>query len=43
MIPLFEKVSLRIAFNPRNKHVEEHADVVIRSKDLREALPHLLK
>ena len=43
MIPLFERVSLRIAFNPRNKLVEEHADVVIRSKDLREVLPHLLK
>ena len=43
MIPLFKKVGLRIAFNPRNKLVEEHADVVIRSNDLREVLPHLLK
>ena len=43
MIPLFERVSLRIAFNPCNKLVEEHADVVIRSKDLHEVLPPLLK
>ncbi len=43
MIPLFEKVGLRIAFNPRSKLVEEHADVVVRSNDLREVLPHLLK
>jgi len=43
MIPLFEKVGLKIAFNPSSKLVERHADVVIRSKDLREVLPHLLK
>jgi len=43
MVPLFEKVDLRIAFNPCSKLVEDHADVVIRSKDLREVLPHLLK
>ncbi|NIR87483.1 HAD-IB family phosphatase [Candidatus Bathyarchaeota archaeon] len=43
MIPLFEKVGLRIAFNPRSKLVEDHADVVIRSDDLREVLSHLLK
>ena len=43
MIPIFKKVGLRIAFNPRNKLVEEHADVVIKSNDLREVLPHLLK
>jgi phosphoserine phosphatase len=43
MIPLFEKVGLRIAFNPRNKLVEEHADVVVRGNDLREVLPHLVK
>jgi len=43
MIPLFKNVGHRIAFNPRNKLVEEHADVVIRSNDLREVLPHLLK
>lgn len=43
MIPLFEKVGLRIAFNPRNKLVERHADIVIKSNDLREVLPHLFK
>jgi phosphoserine phosphatase len=42
MIPLFEKVSLSIAFNPRNWTVEERADIVIKSDDLREVLPHLL-
>ncbi len=43
MIPLFEKGGLRIAFNPRSKLVEEHADVVVRGNDLREVLGHLLK
>ncbi len=43
MIALFEKVDLRIAFNPRSKLVEEHADVVVRGNDLREVLAHLLK
>jgi len=42
MIPLFEKVSLSIAFNPRSWTVEEQADVVIKSDDLHEVLPHLL-
>ena len=43
MIPLFEKAGFRIAFNPRDKNVEKHADVVIRGNDLREVLPHLIK
>jgi len=42
MIPLFEKVSLPIAFNPRSWVVEEKADVVIKSDNLREVLPYLL-
>ncbi len=42
MIPLFEKVSLPIAFNPRSWAVEEKAKVVVRSDNLREVLPHLL-
>lgn len=41
-IPLFKMVGLRIAFNPSNKTVEKHADIVIRSNNLREVLPHLL-
>ena len=41
-IPLFEKVSLPIAFNPRSWAVEKKADVVIKSDNLREVLPHLL-
>lgn len=43
LIPLFKKVDLGIAFNPKEKTVEKHADVVIKSKDLRQVLPHLLK
>jgi len=42
MIPLFEKVGLGIAFNPRKKVVEKHADVVVKGNDLRQVLPHLL-
>ena len=42
MIPLFEEVNLSIAFNPRSSTVEEQADIVIKSDDLHEVLPHLL-
>lgn len=43
LIPLFKKVGLGIAFNPKEKAVEKHADVIVKSKDLRQVLPHLLK
>jgi len=42
LIPLFGKVGLSIAFNPRSKVVEKQADVVVKSDDLREVLPFLL-
>ncbi len=42
MIPLFERVGFSIAFNPRSWVVEERADVVVESGDLREVLPYLL-
>ena len=42
LIPLFEGVSLSIAFNPRSWLVEEKADIVVKSDDLREVLPYLL-
>jgi len=42
LIPLFEKVGLGIAFNPRKKVVEKHADVVVKGNDLRQVLTHLL-
>jgi len=42
LIPLFEEVSLSIAFNPRSWVVEERAHIVVRSDDLREVLPYLL-
>lgn len=42
LIPLFEKVGLSIAFNPRSGVVEELADVVVKGEDLREVLPFLL-
>jgi len=42
MIPLFEKVNLSIAFNPRSWVVEEQADIVVKSDNLREVLSHIL-
>ena len=42
LIPLFEKVRLAIAFNPRSKKVEKHADIVVKSDDLHDILPHIL-
>ncbi len=42
LIPLFKKVALAIAFNPTNKNVEKHADITIRSTDLRTVLPYVL-
>ena len=42
LIPLFERVGLSIAFNPRSWVVEERADVVVKGDDLREVLPYLL-
>lgn len=43
LIPLFKKVGLAIAFNPTHRNVEKHADVTVKSKDLRNVLPHLLQ
>jgi len=43
LIPLFKKVALGIAFNPCSEKVEKSADVVIKSKDLRDILPHILR
>lgn len=42
LIPLFKKVALAIAFNPANKSVEKHADITVRSTDLRAILPYVL-
>lgn len=42
LIPLFRRVALAIAFNPADRHVETHAHVTIRSKDLRQVLPPIL-
>ncbi len=42
LIPLFEEVSISIAFNPRSWVVEEKADIVVKSDDLREVLSYLL-
>ncbi len=42
LIPLFGRVGLGIAFNPRKKIVGKHAHVVIKSRDLRDMLPYLL-
>ena len=43
MIPLFEKVRLSIAFNPRSRVVEERADIVVKSGNLSEVLFYLLE
>jgi len=39
LIPLFKKVGLAIAFNPTDESVAKHADVAIKSNDLRDVLP----
>jgi len=43
VIPLFDRVSLGIAFNPRSEAVEKHADVAVVGDDLRRVLPYLLE
>lgn len=43
LIPLFKKVALGIAFNPCNEEVEKNADIVVKSQDLRDILPYILK
>ena len=43
LIPLFKKVALGIAFNPCSEEVEKNANVVVKSKDLRDILPHISK
>ncbi len=42
LIPLFEKVGLAIAFNPRSRDLERCADIVVKSDDLHDILPHIL-
>jgi len=42
LIPLFQRVGLSIAFNPRSWVVEEQADIIVKGDDLREILPFLL-
>jgi phosphoserine phosphatase len=43
LIPLFKKVALTIAFNPANKNIEKHADITVKSNDLRDILPYVFK
>ncbi|MFP3984577.1 MAG: HAD family hydrolase [Candidatus Bathyarchaeia archaeon] len=43
LIPLFKKVHLAIAFNPTDKNVEKHAHITIKSNNLRNVLPYILK
>jgi len=38
LISLFKKAGLAIAFNPRSKNVEKHADTVVKSNDLHDIL-----
>jgi phosphoserine phosphatase len=42
LIPLFKKVGLAIAFNPTDESVAKHADITIKSSDLRDSLPYIL-
>jgi len=42
LISLFEKVGLAIAFNPSSENVKKHADIVVKSNDLNDILPHIL-
>jgi phosphoserine phosphatase len=41
LIPLFKKAGLAIAFNPTDESVAKHADVAIKSNDLRDILPYI--
>ncbi len=43
LIPLFKKVALTIAFNPTNKNIEKHANIIIKSEDLRNILSYILR
>ena len=43
MIPVFQKVGLGIAFNPRIPKVEKYAKVTVRAKSLKEIIPHIEK
>lgn len=43
LIPIFKKVALGIAFNPCSREVERNADITVKSKDLQDILPHILK
>ncbi len=40
-LPIFKKVGLAIAFNPKSKEVEKSAHIVIKTKDLREILNYI--
>jgi phosphoserine phosphatase len=37
-----EESGLAVAFNPKSTELERVADVIVRSRDLRHILPHLL-
>lgn len=41
-IDILKEAGLGIAFCPNSKKVEEAADIVVKKKDLREILPHIL-
>jgi len=41
-VSLFKEAGLSIAFNTKDKQVKELANVVIKGKDLRKILPHLI-
>jgi len=43
MIPVFQKVGLGIAFNPRSPKVEKYAKVTVKAKSLKEIIPHIEK
>ena len=41
-IPVFQAIGWSVAFNPSSEAVAAAARAVVRTKDLRDALPHLL-
>ena len=43
LIPLFKKVGLAIAFNPSDESVAKHADITVKSSNLRDILPYVLE
>jgi len=43
VIPLFKMCGQSIAYDPKTKKVEENAKIIVRAKDLRKIIPHIIE